>query len=1848
MSRRLAVRLLSWAPAAMAGVLVLSCGEQGPHLPVAARFDLAPGFASDLAGIVPIAKGRFVLTRVPSGDVAKDTVIDLPADQDSVDLSLKVMLLDPDETFMLTIALVTPAGDTAFRAGPIEVHPSTGGVPTPIQITLVYTGVGADAAFVVIGTPGGVLVAGDTVRLTGTAYDSVEAAIPGTPIGWRSLDPAVAAVPFPDSGLVVGVARGTARIVARLLTGPADTVPVDVILPPATIVADSGSGQTGPAGSVLPNRLVARVRAADGVGVADVWVKFAVTLGGGAVSADSGLTDANGRAGVTWTLGDVVGAQTVTAMTRSLPAASAVFNATSTATGPGAIAIVAGSNQSALVGTAVTTAPRVRVTDAQGNPVPAVAVTFAIIQGGGTVTGPVQTTDASGLATVGSWTLGPNAGLNALTAAVSGLTPVQFLALGTAAGGVTQMTLSAGDGQTALAHTAVPIAPAVLLRDTSGAVISGVTVTFTVTAGGGGVTGGAAVSNAAGVATVGTWTLGSAGANTLRASLTGLPDVVFQATGTVGAPDTVVIVSGDAQSADAGTTLPQPLVVEVRDSAGNPVPAVAVTWATIYGSVSPTTGATDASGRTQTSWTLGTNSLTQTATASATGLTPAVFSASAVFPNPTILLALAGTDRVRLGDSAQLNVTLTAPAPAGGVDVVFTVDNPAVLGLGTTRLSVPQDGTGGQITVHGLASGTTTVRATASGYANGAVSVLVTVQVLSMPTSLNVPFGGTASLPLQISTPAPAGGVVVTLVSDNPAAVGVQTPTVTIAQGQTTANAIVIGVAPGAATVTGSTTDFGIDQTAATTRANLNIVEGSSTIAATLLDTLTVRLESSGLPVAAPGSGLVVTLTPRDPRCVAATSPITIPGGLVSAPTIISYGGGATTPCNTYLVATAPSIDPDSAYIVVNPPPGISLSAYTLGAGLQRYADGTLGATNHGGVSVKIKSSNPALLRVAPDENTAGGDSVVQFLANGQNYFTYYIQAMDGVADTGVASVAVTVTATGFTPGSATHVIRPAVFDLYGVPATTTTLSDSTPFYAYVGYALTGSNYIYEYQDIRAGGQPLTVTLINDSLAVGDLVTSTAGRHDTVTVQIPVGSYYSPSSVSGGGVAFVPRGPGVTTISASAPGVGQLFYYGRQVTVTAPGITTYQYTVGAGLQRAADLYLGAANHGGDTVVITSDNPAVLLVAPDQSTPGTASIKRYLPNGQTYLSYYIQGVEGVADTGVATASVTVGAAGFTNSTATQTIRPAVFDLYGVPQTTTTLSDSTAFYAYVGYTLSGYNYIVESQVIRAGGQALTVTLVNDSSAVGDLVEAGGVRGDTLSVQIPVGSYYSPTTVASGGIAYDPSAPGITTITASVPGLTELAYYNRTVNVTAPGITVYPYTLGAGLQRSADGYLGAANHGGVSVVVKSTDPSLLRIAASPTTVGGDSIVLAMPNGQTYFTYYLQAVEGVADTGAASAPVLVSAPGFASGSATHTIRQPAFQLENLPTSTTTLSDSSALYVQIGYTQPGGTYLYESQDLRAGAAPLTVTLINSTPGVGQLIGRIVRGPGDTLITRGDTALAQIPPLNYYTQPWPGALSFEPLTAGTTTVTASIPGYAPTSYAARSVSVTAPGISLYETTVGAGLQDAWYGYLGASDHGGVNVVVKSSAPSVARVSPDVGTPGTDSIVIFVPDGQTYFGYYVQGMEGQTGTVTITARASGFTDGTTALNVVTPAVGIYGLPGSVSLGQAPDSVAFYAEIGIPNVNNQSLVTAQLVRAGVSALTVTLTSSAPGVGELVTSSQRGASVTVQIPTGLYYSPTSVSTGGAAFKKLTQGSTVVGAAIPGFITLSLDGLRTVMVTP
>src|SRR5438128_5065158 len=94
---------------------------------------------------------------------------------------------------------------------------------------------------------------------------------------------------------------------------------------------------------------------------------------------------------------------------------------------------------------------------------------FAVAPGNGTITGASQTTNASGVATVGSWTLSATAGPNTLTATSTGLSgsPVTFSATGTA-GTAATIAANSATSQSAAAGTAVSTPPSVSVEDATG------------------------------------------------------------------------------------------------------------------------------------------------------------------------------------------------------------------------------------------------------------------------------------------------------------------------------------------------------------------------------------------------------------------------------------------------------------------------------------------------------------------------------------------------------------------------------------------------------------------------------------------------------------------------------------------------------------------------------------------------------------------------------------------------------------------------------------------------------------------------------------------------------------------------------------------------------------------------------------------------------------------------------------------------------------------------------------------------------------------------------------------------------------------------------------------------------------------------------------------------------------------------------------------------------------------------------------------------------------------------------------------------------------------------------------
>lgn len=174
-------------------------------------------------------------------------------------------------------------------------------------------------------------------------------------------------------------------------------------------------------------------------------------------------------------------------------------------------------------------APTVVVTDLAGNPVAGEAIQFSTTRDA-SVQRTTAESNSSGLASVGTWTVGSTAGEDTLYASGSWGGVLAMVAFVASVTNAAQMVILQGNGQTAPSLAALPVRPAVEITDASGATVDLVTVTFTITAGGGSLTGASGTSGLDGIVRVGSWTLGL-GANEMIATAAGLPPVTFVATG---------------------------------------------------------------------------------------------------------------------------------------------------------------------------------------------------------------------------------------------------------------------------------------------------------------------------------------------------------------------------------------------------------------------------------------------------------------------------------------------------------------------------------------------------------------------------------------------------------------------------------------------------------------------------------------------------------------------------------------------------------------------------------------------------------------------------------------------------------------------------------------------------------------------------------------------------------------------------------------------------------------------------------------------------------------------------------------------------------------------------------------------------------------------------------------------------------------------------------------------------------------------------------------------------------------------------------------------------------------------
>jgi hypothetical protein len=292
-----------------------------------------------------------------------------------------------------------------------------------------------------------------------------------------------------------------------------------------------GDGQTAAVLTPLATPLSVKVVDVNGDGVAGARITWAVTAGGGSLSASATTTRADGTTEVRWTLGGTLGTQTATATAAGLTGSPATFSASATTGAPTALVIVRQPSSTAASGAPFAQQPVIELRDAAGNPVrqAGVNVTAAIATGGGTLGGTTQrVTDGDGRAVFTDLSITGSPGPRTLSFTAAGFTSVRsttiLVSVGAPSG--SRSTVSANPASFEAGNGSSTIT--VTVRDASGTPIPGVAVQISISGSGNTVTQPGSTS-AAGVAT-GSFTSTVAESKTVSATAAGVP---IQQTATV-------------------------------------------------------------------------------------------------------------------------------------------------------------------------------------------------------------------------------------------------------------------------------------------------------------------------------------------------------------------------------------------------------------------------------------------------------------------------------------------------------------------------------------------------------------------------------------------------------------------------------------------------------------------------------------------------------------------------------------------------------------------------------------------------------------------------------------------------------------------------------------------------------------------------------------------------------------------------------------------------------------------------------------------------------------------------------------------------------------------------------------------------------------------------------------------------------------------------------------------------------------------------------------------------------------------------------------------------------------------
>jgi hypothetical protein len=1183
--------------------------------------------------------------------------------------------------------------------------------------------------------------------------------------------------------------------------------------------------------------------------------------------------------------------------------------------------------------------------------------------------------------------------------------------------------------------------------------------------------------------------------------------------------------------------------------------------------------------------------------ASATGYAPGAQGVSV-----SVTASLPSTFSLPVGTSNE-TLTISAPAPTGGITFTLSSDNTAIFTVPST-ITVAAGATTVSIPVTGVAGGTTTLRADSPNITEATSSVTVNANIAVQTSTI------TTGKQLQVSTyfyfaTAPPAAVTATLTSSAPAVAVVSTsPTV---QGGTTATVpgitstsattyYIQGVSVGTATITISAPGYSNSTVNVTVDPSGFVIYSPGNFSTT---TLSADSSITIAPAILTGTGSVLgyaSVTPAASASITVTSSNTAVGTIVSSP--LAYGA------NDYLKSVnfhplssgtsnisistpsgfstpTPAATQQITATVTAPPISVQTSAITTGAALEVSTYAYLSQAPTVATNVSITSSNPSVAVVSLSTTAAGASTVTVPAVVSTSAFTYYIQGIS------VGTTTLTISASPYSDATVNVTVDPSGFVIYSPGNfSTTDLSTATSITIAPAILTPGSLTVLGYANVSPLYGTVSVPVNSSNTAAGTISSSPVVYH--------AGDYLLSTN-------FTPVAAGTSNISLGTPGgfstPAPAATQQIVATVTAPPISvqTTAITTGNNLTVSTYGYLSQTPTTPVTVTITSSVPAVATVSASAGTAGAAYTTFANTVSTSAFTYYVQGQS------VGTTVLTITAPGYANATVNVTVDPSGFVIYSPGNfSTTTFSSSTSITLAPAILTPGSLTVLGYASLNPGIGNVTVPVNSSATQVGTV---------TSPVTYTAGSYLLSST-------FQPVAAGTSNISIGTPAgfstPAPAATQQIVATVTAPPISVQTssITTGANLEVSTYAYLSQTPPSAVTVTVTSNDTSKVTLSTSPIAVGAGSLSFTNTSTTSAFAYYIQ---GHA-TGTTT--LTLSAPGYSNATVNVTVDPSGFVIYSPGNfSTTTFSTATSLTLAPAILTPGSLTVLGYATLSPGVGSPSITVTSSNPAVGTVTSPVTYNAGDYL----------------------NSATFQPTTAGgTTNLSISTPaGYStplPASTQQITATVTAPPVSVQTSaiTTGANLQVSTYAYLSQTPPSAETLTITSSNPSVAVISKSATSAGASSISFTGVANTSALTYYIQGLA--TGTSTITLSAAGFTSATVSVTVDPSGFVIYS-PGNFSTTTFSAATSITLAPAILTPGTLTVLGYASVNPGVS-VNVPVTSSVPGVGTVT-------------------SPVAYTTNGylnsASFQPVSAGSTVVSITTEpaGFSTPSQSSATQITAT-